>query len=190
MEARPRTARPGDICVLLEPAEEEIPRLRQLQASLQGWLGGHPHERVHLTCQRFRLEEDRLLATVVEQLRDRIGQLPPVALIANGVVIAESSFWQSRLLRWQVEVTEDLQRLVEAVEGGLVAAGARPHFPCAAGWIPALVTALEDVPQREYVQEELREGFPQYLFTGQRVVLSRIVGQRRFDVLSNIEWAE
>ena len=53
----PRVARPGDVCVLLEPAEDEIADLRQRQAALQARFGGCPHERVHLTCQRFELQD-------------------------------------------------------------------------------------------------------------------------------------
>ncbi len=191
MEARPRTARPGDVCVLLEPGEEEVPKIREIQTSLQALLGGYPHERVHLTCQRFRLKEDNLLTAVIEQLDARVASLPPVSVTADAFVVMESPFWQSRLLRWRVQITEDLRRLVTAVEDGLVAAGARPHFPSAAGWMPTLVTALEDFPKREDAGDKLRaQAFPKHLFTGRQVVLSRIAGQRKFDILRTIQLSE
>lgn len=191
METRQRTARPGDVCVLLEPGEKEVPKIREIQTSLQALLDGYPHERVHLTCQRFSLEEGALLAAAIDQIGVRVASLSPVSVTADGFVIVESPFWQSRLLRWRIQVTEDLRRLVTAVEGGLAAAGVRPHFPSAVGWMPTLVTALEGFPMREDTDDRLRaQAFPEYLFTGRQVVLSRIVGQRRFDILRTIQLAE
>ena len=55
-----RPAQLGDICVLLEPTDQdEIRLLRQRQLALQARFGGKPIENVHLTCQRFESQDER-----------------------------------------------------------------------------------------------------------------------------------
>ena len=67
MKQSPRVARPGDVCILLEPDVNEIPRLRWLQRELQTSFGGRMQERVHFTCQRFELPDAGQLPPVVKQ---------------------------------------------------------------------------------------------------------------------------
>jgi hypothetical protein len=182
----PRTARPGDICVLLEPAEDEITELRQLQMSLQSLYGGRLHERVHLTCQRFELGDGQVLPDIVQRLGDSIAALQPFHITASSLVEMEHPFWQTRLLRWRIQVTDDVRRFVQLVERGLVAGGVRPHFSYTSGWVPTLVTALEAIPKLDLEHPPAGIPFPQYLFTGRQVRLSKIVGRRQFEILATI----
>jgi hypothetical protein len=186
MQIKPRTAEPGDVCVLLEPAEDEIAMLRQLQASLQSLCGGRPHERVHLTCQRFELGEERLLPDIIQRLRTDLATIQPFPITAVSLVQVQHQFWQSWLLRWRIQVTSDVQRFAQLVQDGLAAAGVTPHFLHTAGWMPTLVTALEAIPKVDTDHHLSDVTFPQYLFTGRQVVLSKIIGRRRFEILETI----
>lgn len=178
------TAEPGDVCVLLIPGQDEVERLRRLQASLQLILGGMPHEPVHLTCQRFEMADDLPLPQVIQHLQAGLSTISPVSVIADSVVHFESQFWQSSLLRWRIDSTDEIQRLATAIEDGLVAAGRTPHFLRESGWAPALVTALEGITPRVDPDLQLNKNlFPLYLFTGRWVALSRILGQREFELL-------
>jgi hypothetical protein len=182
----PRIARPGDVCVLLEPAEDEIADLRQRQAALQARFGGRPQERVHLTCQRFELQDERLQTDLIRLLRSGLAVVRPFPIVAVSLVQLEHPFWRSRLLRWRIQPSDDLRRLGRIVERALGAVGIRPHFSSASGWEPTLLTALDGIPEVDL--ERYRDDilFPHHLFTARRVVLSRIRGYRQFEILGTI----
>ncbi|MCP4541418.1 MAG: hypothetical protein GY832_30175 [Chloroflexi bacterium] len=187
---KPRTARPGDICVLLEPVGDEITKLRQLQMSLQSLYGGRLHERVHLTCQRFELQDEQGLSDIVQHLEINLATIRPFPLTANSLAQIKSQFWRTRLLRWRIRVTDDVRRFAQLVEEGLIAAGTSPHFSHASGWVPTLITALEAILKVDFEHRPTDTTFPQYLFTGRQVVLSRIAGRRQFEILKIIQLTE
>lgn len=184
MSSKQRTARSGDVCVLLVPDQGEADRLHRMQASLRSVFGGTPHEPVHLTCQRFEMAYDHALPDIIHHLEARLAIVPPVSVIATAVVQMEHPFWQSRLLRWRIRVTAEVRHLIESIEDGLVAARVAPHFPRDSGWVPTLVTALEGISLEENLNRRLSEDpFPLHLFAGRWVVLSSILGQREFEIL-------
>ena len=170
---------------MLEPNVEDMPGIHQLQTSLQMQVGGRIHRRVHLTCQRFSIEDGASTKALVRQLAARIAPLPPIPVRAGAFVVMESVFWKTRLLRWQIQVTEEMRRLLTAIEAGLASAGVQPHYRVVEVARSMLVTALEDLPE-EVNLRPAKEGLPLSLFTGRRVVLSRIVGQRRFEILATL----
>jgi hypothetical protein len=170
--------------VLLVPGQDEAERLHRLQASLQLIFGGIPHEPVHLTCQRFKMAHDVPLPGIIQHLEARLAVIPPASIVADSVIRVEHPFWQSSLLRWRIEATDEVRHLAAAIEDGLVAAGITPHFPRDSGWGPTLVTALEGITSRADPDHRLsKDLFPLYLFTGRWVVLSRILAQREFELL-------
>jgi len=182
--SRPRIARPGDVCVLVEPAEDEITGLRQRQAALQARFGGRPHERVHLTCQRFELQDEHPLPDLIRLLRSGLVVVRPFSLVAVSLVQLESPFWRSRLLRWCIQSSDDLRRLGRIVERTLAAVDIAPHFSLASGW----VTALDGIPEVDLERNLDDIPFPHHLFTARRVVLSRIRGYRQFEILETIRF--
>ena len=184
--SRPRIARPGDVCVLVEPAEDEITGLRQRQAALQARFGGRPHERVHLTCQRFELQDEHPLPDLVRLLRRGLGAVRPFPIVAVSLIQYESPFWRSRLLRWRIRPSDDVRRLGRIVERTLAAVGIAPHFSLASGWEPTLLTALDGIPEVDLERNLDDIPFPHHLFTARRVVLSRIRGHRQFEILETI----
>ena len=188
--SKPRVARAGDICVLLEPAPGKVAQVRQLQRSLQSVFGGHPHRRVHLTCQRFAVAEEGILSDIVQHLRSNLTAIRPFPVTARSLVQAEHRFWESRLLRWPIELTDELLDFARVVADVLVAAHVTPHFPLASGWQPTHVTALEAIPKVDLGHLPASMVYPHPLFTGEQVVLSKILGRRQFDILETIQLAE
>jgi len=187
MESNHRTAKPGDICVLLEPSEDEIAELRQRQMSLQALFGGRPHERVHLTCQRFSLPDERLLPDVIRHLGSQLVAVQPFPIVAVSLVQLTHSFWQSRLLRWRIQGTSDLRRFGAIVEGVLATMGIKSHFSYASGWEPTLVTALEEISELNLDRYLGDIPFPHHLFVARQVVLSRIKGRKEFEILETVQ---
>jgi len=175
---------PGDICILAEPSPGEIAEIRQRQRALQTLFGGRLHERVHLTCQRFALPDESILPQIIECLDARLATLPPFPLTSVSLVAVDAPFWQTRLLRWQIEVTEDLRNLSAQIRKGLAAINVTPHFRTASS---RLVTALEDVSAFNPVCESKDVTFPQYLFTVHQIVLSKILAPREFEILATIQ---
>lgn len=187
MKPRPRTARPGDVCLLLEPAKEEIAQLRQRQRTLQARFGGRPHQRIHLTFQRFEPADTSLWPQIGRNLRASLSAISPVPLVAVSLVQLEPPFWGIRQLRWRVRGSDALQKLGRLTENSLVSAGVTPHFRCGEGWNPTAVTALDEVPELDLEAHLADLPFPQPLFTGRWVVVSKILGRGRFEIVDTIE---
>jgi hypothetical protein len=181
-----RTAQPGDVCVLLEPAGQEIDELRRRQVGLQACFGGRLHERVHLTCQRFELPGEGLLPGLIQRLRGALAVVQPFPIVAVSLVQSYHQFWGSRLLRWRIRGSDELRRLGIVVEDTLVAVGVRPHFAVASGWEPTVVTALEAIPEVDLERQSGSMSFPHHLFVARWVVLSRIRARGVFEILETI----
>lgn len=181
-----RTAQPGGVCVLLEPAEEEIAELRQRQVALEASFGGRPHERVHLTCQRFELPDETLPLGLVQHLRRALVAVRPFPIVAVSLVQSYHRFWGSRLLRWRIQYADDLRRFGLIVEDALAAAGITPHFSVASGWEPTLVTALEAIAEVDLDGHLSHMPFPHHLFVARWAVLSRIRARGEFEILEKI----
>jgi len=189
MCSQPRVARPGDVCILLEPMAEDLVDLRQRQRKLQRVFGGQVHEPVHLTCQRFRPEGSRPVRDVIQSLAQQLAEGRSLPIVAESLEIVEHPFWRSRLLRWRVPNRLDLTTFCRRLEQVLDRKGIRVHFPSTQGWLPGYVTALEDVPDGGEDGIDDRFSFPDHLFDARRVVFSLVEGRERFRILEEIELA-
>ena len=181
-----RPARFGDICVLLEPTqEEEINRLRQRQMSLQSLFGGIPIEDVHLTCQRFACQDNNLMQGFVQNLTRALAIFELFPFTALSLKTLYSPLRQTNILKWSVPVTENLQRFVAIVEQTLLATGIPPLYP--PGFVSSLVAALRGVPELSPDELSNYNGFPHHLFTVGKVALSRISGLNEFEILATFQ---
>ena len=179
-----RPARIGDICLLLEPArEEEIHQLRQHQAILQSLFGGVPIEEIHLTCHRFECR-DELIGNLITGLENDFRMVCPIALKALSIETLHVPVRQTNILKWRIEVSKALEEFVAIVERRVVAAGAQPLYM--AGFVSSLVAALRGVAKLEKDAGDRYGELPYHLFTGEKVVLSKIEGANEFDVLATI----
>ena len=182
---RGRPAKFGDICVLLEPTqEEEINHLRQRQMSLQSLFGGIPIQDVHLTCQRFACQDEHLLQGFVQNLTRPLAIIEPFLFTALSLKTLHSPLRQTNILKWHVQVPEDLRRFVAIVEHTLLATGITPLYP--SGFVSSLVAALRGVSELSSDDLSSYNAFPHHLFTADKVVLSKINGLNEFEILATI----
>ena len=182
---RGRPAKFGDICVLLEPTqEEEINQLRQRQISLQSLFRGIPIEDVHLTCQRFACQDEYLLQRFAQNLTRPLATVEPFPFTALSLRTLHSPLRQTNILKWHVQVTEDLRRFVAIVEHTLLATGITPLYP--SGFVSSLVAALRGVSELSSDDLSSYNAFPHHLFTAGKVVLSKINGLNEFEILATI----
>lgn len=173
--------------MLLEPAAGEIARLRRLQDGLQARVGGRPQQRLHLTCQRFDGPDAATLRGLQGALTQELPALeaPPITAIA--AVLITHEFWQMTMLRWEIEKNAALHRLLALLETTCLATGITPHYPYSSGWTPSTLTALEDV-DASTAPARLEQGdYPQYLFSGRQLTLSRIVALRQFEIIASMQ---
>jgi hypothetical protein len=171
------------MCVILEPSAEEAICLRQRQLTLQARFGGQPHEQVHLTCQRFALQDESRVTGLIHQLA-KLHTQPPFAIVAISLAQYEHQFWGTRVLRWHVRVTDKLHRFCTLVDDTLTQAGATLHYPFSTSWEPKSLTALENIPQIDLDSYLANTEYPHHLFYACQVVLSRIVGRGAFETLA------
>ncbi|MBI3943241.1 MAG: hypothetical protein HY326_09535 [Chloroflexi bacterium] len=189
MDLTIRPAKPGDICVLLEPsAKEEISLLHRYQLSLQSQFGGKLIHPVHLTCQRLELPKESRLAELVERIEQVAASSQPFPLMALATTPLFSSFRGFNILKWQIELTGNLRTFIFAVTEALHASGAIPLYR--PGWVPTLITALEDIEASE-VDRRLHDSlFPYPLFNACRVEISRIKGPTDFETLAEVHFPQ
>ncbi|MBN1875767.1 MAG: hypothetical protein JXA33_16200 [Anaerolineae bacterium] len=180
-----RQAQPGDLCVLLEPADPgEIADLIYRQHALQAWFGGDVVTPVHLTCQRFILSEEEYLDAFIPLLRAAMAQVAYFSLTATAFQILDLPSLQTRMLKWRVEETDALRNFVVTLNEALSATGATSLY--AAGAVANLVSALISVPILSTSELVLVGGFPYSLYTARRVQLSRIDGPGVYTVLATM----
>lgn len=178
------TAKPGDVCVLLEPSSNEHAAIKRQQQSLQSIFGGRIHRRIHLTCQRFSLTNDQLVPLLITRFQEGLKMIHPFPLIATSLVSFYAEFWQSHLLRWKIHTSRELHAARIAIEKVLISTNLTPHYP--SNWNPTLVTALEEITILDIKNELEKFDFPYPLFNAYQVVLSRINGINDFDILGEV----
>ena len=159
--------------------------MRERQEALQARVGGRPQDYVHLTCQRFDLNGGQALEPVIAGLRSALGGCRPLPIRAAGFIASGSPFWQTRLLRWRIEPTDELLAFRALIDQSLQDQGIAPHYP----WSSFHVTALEGVDGRDGDASEREDASPRSLFVARQVVLSRLREGFEFDLLAGIDLA-
>lgn len=185
MVTKLRVARPGDICILLEPAVEDMPGMRRLQRGLQSGFGGRRQERIHFTCQRFELPYVNRLPLVLNHLQKKLASVSPFSVKADQLELVDHPFWEFSVLRWDLHLSRQMWELAERVAEALTEAGVTYHYPCGEGWRPH-VTALEAIRPSDNGHSPNGQHAGKHLFTGQQVTLSQIAPGKHFEILETI----
>lgn len=185
-EYHPPPALNGDVCVLLEPTnQDEIQQLRGYQENLQVRFHGKPTRDVHLTCQRFSMPEDYPQEVLIEYLRSAIVDISPFPLTAVAVQKLYVFRKKSTILKWRVEPTRELSSLAHRIEEAIGKAGLTSSY--IPGWVPTLVTALENIqPGSNIGASRPKAPFPHYLFMVRKLVISRIIDVGQYQLLGTI----
>ena len=183
-EAPFNAAQQGDICILLEPTEHELLKLRQRQACLRARFGGQIYSRLHVTCQRFAIAADERRRAVLRAFEVALASVPPFQIEAASLALFYAPFWESHVLKWVVRPSPRWLDFRSTCEETLVGVGCPPHYPPDQD---TTCTALVRVPMVPV--EELAEhlGAPCALFGARRVVLSQIEGAGEFTIVGAFE---
>ena len=175
-----RPAQAGDIFILLEPAPDELAKIREYQRGLQRLFGGRIYENIHVTCQRFTLRGNFAKSDMIRHLVECLSNFPPFPIIADSLVLVHPPFWQSYMLRWKIRMTGEWWSFVESIDNMLEPIGCLPHYSIEE---PATCTALE-MDSETAVEGCSAPGLPCCLFSARRFTLSQIKHEREFEILA------
>jgi hypothetical protein len=178
-----RAAKAGDICVLLMPDKAELVAIRRTQEALAEAFGGWVVPEVHITCQRFNPEGVGEIQTLLPGLIQRIGQLASFPIFSDGLVQLHAAFWQTHVLRWQVQETPAWTHFITGLDNALRAGGLELHYPHDKPFNCSALDLINPV-QLEYAPKST---YPRLLFAAGKVVFSRILGLNDFETLATAE---
>jgi hypothetical protein len=179
-----RTARPGDLCILLEPANlDEVAALQQHQLILQRHYGGQIMEPVHITLQRFNLTHPQQYQALLDELESLRADWRPFKISAQGLFQLHSDYRQADVIKWKILPPEELALFSAQIEHILADIGGASLYP--PGWVSTLVTALTGIaPASSPEEPDLH--YPQPLFTPGILKVSRIHSPTEFEILEQI----
>ncbi len=173
------TAQPGDICVLLMPDHTDLPVIRRRQEELVADYGGWLVPEVHITCQRFRIDQQGSLDDYLLRLRTNLGRQPSFPVFARRLVHFEASFWQTFVLRWEVEASEEFNHFVQLLDDSIRETNLQPDYPHD---VPFTCSAV-DLTEPVKLNAVSTQTFPQKLFQARRAIFSRVLGFNDFEML-------
>jgi len=185
-----RTARPGDLFILLVPTGEELSELRRRQHELLQRFGGQAAVNLHVTCERFHLQTDRSrplpeaeLEASLLKLRMRLQSLRSFSIFSNGLVSYYAPFWKTHVLRWRVVETGACLAFRKFTHHSLEESGGHSHY--VQHNLPTC-NALVEVGVVRLSPEESHQP-PFLLFTARQVRISRLQAGGVFQTLHLFE---
>lgn len=173
-----RAAKAGDICLLLVPSRPASAGVHAFLEGLRRELGGRIVEPLHVTVDRVagaRAEE------IVPAVRECLPRLRSGAIRAEGLFVLSSEYRGADVLKLDVVRDEALDHNVDVLRDALRRAGLRPMY----GDERAMtVTALERI-ERNTLPGAAEAGLPAELFVGDTILVSRILGVGRYEILDS-----
>jgi hypothetical protein len=123
-----RSAKPGDIFLLLLPTGDDLVRLIQDQQSWQTRFGGQPVSPIHITAERFSPKNGQLPQGCVTTICENISTLPAFQAEADALIQFFAPYWQSYVLRWRVKESPIWNSFREQVKSTLEQIDCPSHF--------------------------------------------------------------
>lgn len=176
-------ARPGDLCILLAPRDDERLILRKEQDILVNFYGGWLVPEPHITCQRFRMPPGQPLGAVLDRLQVCTQKIPPFTINAAGLTQMLAPFWGTYVLRWQVQEDDCWRQFISLTDAALSEAGCELHYQHD---IPVTCSAV-DLTYKVNLDEKPRLVFPHPLFTARKVLVTGVLGSNEFETLGEVQ---
>lgn len=178
-----RTARPGDIFILLVPTAQELHLLRERQLALQSRYGGEVVDFVHITCDRFSPEPERSEKNCINFLMSNLTSISPFMLYTDRLVQFFAPYWGMEVLRWQVQETKAYSWLRTLLADSLNQMGCASHFNRRK---PTTCTALRLENKIDLAQFGEDGTYPTRLFEASNLWVSKLVREEEFEILERI----
>ena len=170
-----REAATGDLCVLLASSRPLDDGAAAFLARLRQEHGGHLVDPLHVTIDRIATPDEDAIRRAVKEIASRIRP----TRVRVGAIFGLRSKNRGSIVKLDVPREPGLDRLIDAVKSALRAAGP-PSLYGPERW--ATVTALERV-DRPASDAPRTLPAPVQLFVGDTLLLSRIAGPARYEIL-------
>lgn len=170
-----RAAKAGDICILMVPSRPASAEVNAFLERLRREFGGRVVDPLHVTIDRVGSESD----AVVRAVRESLPRLRRAAIRGDGLFVLRSEFRGADVLKLDVARDDALDHDIDELRAALRQAGLTPVYGDERSMT---VTALERI-ERDARSDASAAGLPADLFVADRILVSRILGVGRYEVL-------
>jgi hypothetical protein len=172
-----RPAVTGDICVLLAPSRPLSTSTESFLNRLRGDLGGEAVEPLHVTVDRVATDD---AASLVRAVHESARHLRPAPVRVDRLYFLPSQSRGPEIVKLEVApdavLDEDEDEILLALRG----CGLPSLYP--SDRARPTITTLQRVTRRDSVEPDV-SALPLELFVADRVIVSRITGLARYEIL-------
>jgi hypothetical protein len=163
--------------VLFAPSRPIAPAIRDRLEHLRSEFSGRIVDPLHLTLERTDGKDADVIAAAVRGFAVRVG---PIAVRGETLFITRSPYRGSDVLKLHVTESEPLRRQIDALRSTFRKAGLRSLYGDERA---TSVTVLEQIER-----DGPLDGWPlpMELFVADELIVSRILGPSRYDILNRI----
>jgi len=173
----PRPAATGDICVLLAPSRPLSGSGAALIDRLQAAFGGERVEPIHVTVDRVPGDDAAALVRIVHKSLTRLRHAP---VLVDRLFFLPSQSRGPEIVKLEVAPHAVLDADVDVLLAALRDSGLPSLY--SSDRAKSTITALQRVTRGPSVTTEMSD-VPVELFVADQVIVSRIVGLARYEVL-------
>jgi hypothetical protein len=172
-----RAAIAGDICVLLAPSRPLQAPAAAFIDRLNADLGGERVEPLHVTVDRVATDDP---AALIESVRDSATRLRPAPVRVDRLYFLPSQSRGPEIVKLEVGPDAVLDDDMNEILAALRRCGLPSLYPTDRA--KPTITTLQRVTRRDSVETDVAE-LPLELFVADRVIVSRIIGLARYEIL-------
>jgi hypothetical protein len=177
-----RAAVTGDYFLTAIPDDEDRERIQALQQELIAEIGGEAAAYVHLTLQRFEIEDSSKESGILDHLEEAANTAEPAEVIAEDLIVTYHRYFDSRSVRWRVDPTPELGRLTLLSAQTILRQGGHSHWPNAEASIAQFMTVIWLNEDAE-LPSHLLADYPRHVMTVRNLEITRLVGEKEFETL-------
>jgi 2'-5' RNA ligase superfamily protein len=175
LSVRPAVA--GDICVLLAPSRPPSESAAAFIDRLKADLGGERVEPLHVTVDRVATDDP---AALIKSVHDSVRRLRPTPVRVDRLYFLPSQSRGPEIVKLEVGPDEVLDEVIDELLAALRRCGLPSLYPTDRA--KPTITTLQRVTRRDSVETNLA-GLPLELFVADLVIVSRITGLARYEIL-------
>jgi len=175
----PRPAVTGDICVLLAPSPKLTGPGAAFIDRLHADLGGERVEPLHVTVDRVATDD---AAALVRAVRESASRLRPAPIRVARLYFLPSQSRGPEIVKLEVAADAVLDQDVDELLAALRRCGLPSLYP--SDRAKPTITTLQRVSRSDTVEPDLSV-LPLELFVADRVIVSRITGPARYEILDS-----
>ena len=175
-----RLAVSGDICVLLAPSRPLSGAVAAFIDRLKADLGGERVDPLHVTVDRVATDD---AAAFIRTVRDSAERLRPAPIRVDRLYFLPSEARGPEIAKLEVAPDAVLDDDVDSLLAAIRRSGLLSLYPSERA--KPTVTTLQGVTRRDSAEPDV-SALPLELFVADVVIVSRIVGASRYDILDRI----